>query len=68
MSKKSGAKAAKEILSKKPNQKIIFASGFLRSEIEDQLNERVFKKLDILEKPFPLSVLLRKVNKKEKSH
>lgn len=66
MSKKSGTKAAKGILSKKPNQKIIFASAYLKSEIEDQVNEKVFEKLDILEKPFSLSTLLRRVNSNKK--
>lgn len=66
MAKKSGTKAAKEILSKKPDQKIIFASAYLKSEIEDQVNEKIFKKLDILEKPFSLSTLLRRIERNKK--
>lgn len=62
MPKKSGAKAAKEILSKKPNQKILFASGYLRSLIEDQTGEKLLGKLDIIEKPFSLNMLLRKID------
>ena len=65
MAKKSGVKAAKEILSKKPEQKILFASAYLKSEIEDQVNEKTFKKLDVLEKPFSLTQLMRTIHKLE---
>jgi len=54
-------KHAKEILSKKPNQRIIFASGYLKSFIEDQTGEKILNKLDVMEKPFSLSQLVRKI-------
>ena len=66
MPKKSGAKAAKEILSKKPKQKILFASGYLKSFIGDQTGDSILNKLDVLEKPFSLSMLLRKITSIEK--
>ena len=66
MPKKSGAKAAKEILSKKPDQKIIFASGYLKSFIEDETGEKYIENLEILEKPFSLDSLVRKINALEK--
>ena len=62
MPKKSGTKAAKEILLKKPNQRIIFASGYLKSFIEDQTGEKILGKLDVIEKPFSLSQLVRKIS------
>ncbi len=67
MPKKSGSKAAKEILSKNPQQRILFASGYLSSFIEDQTGEKITAKLDIIEKPFSLSALLRKIKSIEKS-
>ena len=62
MPKKSGAKAAKQILEKNPDQKILFASAYLRSFIEDQTGEEVNEKLNVIEKPFSLSALIRKIN------
>ena len=66
MPKKSGAKAAKEILSKKPHQKILFASGYLKSFIGDQTGDNVLDKMDVMEKPFSLSMLVRKISSIEK--
>ncbi len=66
MPKKSGSKAAKEILAKNPEQRILFASGYLSSFIEDQTGEKVTSKLDIIEKPFSLAALLRKIKSIEK--
>ena len=67
MPKKSGSKAAKEILNKNPEQRILFASGYLSSFIEDQTGEEITGKLDIIEKPFSLSSLLRKIKSIENS-
>lgn len=67
MPQKSGAKAAKEILSKKPNQKILFASGYLHSFIEDQTGQKVHKKIQVIEKPFSINTLLRKIKSIENS-
>ncbi len=67
MPKKSGSKAAKEILSKKPGQRILFASAYLTSFIEDQTGERITAQLDIIQKPFTLKALLRKIKSIEKS-
>ena len=61
MPKKVALKLAKEILIKKPNQKILFASGYLKSFIGDQTGDGVLNKLDVLEKPFSLSMLIRKI-------
>lgn len=66
MPKKSGSKAAKEILAKKPRQKILFASGYLKSFIGDQTGDNVLGKLDVIEKPFSLAMLVRKITSIEK--
>jgi two-component system, cell cycle response regulator CpdR len=66
MPKKTGSKAAKEILAKKPRQKILFASGYLKSFIGDQTGDSVLDKLEVIEKPFSLSMLIRKITSIEK--
>ncbi len=60
MPKKTGAKAAKEILAKNPNQKILFVTGYQRWAVEDEA-EGLIKKLVLLEKPFTISQLERKI-------
>lgn len=57
MPKKSGAKAAQEILEKQPNQRIIFASAY---DIESLQNTQGFIKetIEILQKPFSLNALI----------
>jgi len=66
MPRKSGSIAAKEILTKKPKQKILFASGYLKSFIGDQTGDGVLNKLYVIEKPFTLSMLVRKISSIEK--
>lgn len=60
MPKKTGAKAAKEILAKNPKQKILFITGYQKWALEDETDDLV-DKIVILEKPFTLSQLERKV-------
>jgi CheY-like chemotaxis protein len=60
MPKKTGAKAAKEILAKNPKQKILFITGYQRWALEDETDDLV-DKIVVLEKPFTLSQLERKV-------
>lgn len=60
MPKKTGAKAAKEILEKNPHQKILFVTGYQRWALEDEADDLVDKIL-VLEKPFTLSQLERKI-------
>ena len=60
MPKKTGAKAAKEILAKNPSQKILFVSGYQRWAIEDESDDLI-DKIILLEKPFTLSQLERKI-------
>ncbi len=60
MPKKTGARAAKEILAKKPKQKILFITGYQRWAIEDESDDLI-DKIILLEKPFTLSQLERKI-------
>ena len=61
MPKKTGARAAKEILAKNPNQKILFITGYQRWALEDESDDLI-DKIILLEKPFTLSQLERKIN------
>jgi CheY-like chemotaxis protein len=60
MPKKTGAKAAKEILEKNPNQKILFVTGYQRWAVEDETDDLI-EKIILLEKPFTMSQLERKI-------
>ncbi len=60
MPKKTGARAAKEILEKNPRQKILFVTGYQRWALEDETDDLV-DKIAVLEKPFTLSQLERKI-------
>lgn len=60
MPKKTGARAAKEILEKNPHQKILFVTGYQRWALEDEADDLV-DKIVVLEKPFTLSQLERKI-------
>jgi CheY-like chemotaxis protein len=60
MPKKTGARAAKEILAKNPHQKILFITGYQRWALEDESDDLI-DKIILLEKPFTLSQLERKV-------
>lgn len=60
MPKKTGARAAKEILAKNPKQKILFITGYQRWAIEDESDDLI-DKIILLEKPFTLSQLERKI-------
>ena len=64
MPKKSGAEAAKEILEKQPNQRIIFASAY---DIDSLLNAKDFikKSVEIIQKPFSLNSLVAKIQNRK---
>jgi len=60
MPKKSGVEVAKEILDKRPNQRIIFASAYdINSLIKAPGN--VPNSVEILEKPFSLNTMISKI-------
>lgn len=60
MPKKSGVEVAKEILDKRPNQRIIFASAY---DINSLLKApgTIPESIEILEKPFSLNMMISKI-------
>lgn len=60
MPKKSGVEVAKEILDKRPNQRIIFASAY---DINSLLKApgSMPETIEVLEKPFSLNTMISKV-------
>ncbi len=60
MPKKSGVEVAKEILDKRPNQRIIFASAY---DINSLLKApgTIPESVEILEKPFSLNTMISKI-------
>ncbi|MGQ0606343.1 MAG: response regulator [Candidatus Nitrosotenuis sp.] len=60
MPKKNGAQAAKEILAKNPKQKILFVTSYQKWAVEDDTDD-LFEKIVLLEKPFTLNQLERKI-------
>jgi CheY-like chemotaxis protein len=60
MPKKSGVEVAKEILDKRPNQRIIFASAY---DINSLLKApgTMSESVEVLQKPFSLSTMLNKI-------
>ncbi|MDE1830178.1 MAG: response regulator [Thaumarchaeota archaeon] len=60
MPKKNGVRVAKEILDLRPSQKIIFASAF-GSGILDDASSILKDSIEILQKPFSLEFLVKKI-------
>ncbi|MDE1861901.1 MAG: response regulator [Thaumarchaeota archaeon] len=60
MPKKNGVRVAKEILDMKPNQRIIFASAF-GTGILDDASAILKDSVEILQKPFSLDFLVKKI-------
>ncbi len=60
MPKKNGVKVAKEILDLRPRQKIIFASAF-GSGVLDDASAILKDSIEILQKPFSLEFLVKKI-------
>jgi len=60
MPKKSGVEVAKEILDKRPNQRIIFASAY---DIDSLLKTpgTIPDNIEVLEKPFSLNTMISKI-------
>lgn len=61
MPRKSGVEVAKEILDKRPNQRIIFASAY---DINSLLKApgTIPESVEILEKPFSLNTMMSKIH------
>jgi len=60
MPRKNGSEVAKEILDRRPNQRIIFLSAFGQGILGD-IGELKDDTVQIIQKPFSLGFLLRKV-------
>jgi two-component system cell cycle response regulator CpdR len=60
MPRKNGAEVAKEILERRPNQRIIFLSAYGQG-ILNNIGELRDDTVQIIQKPFSLSFLLRKI-------
>ncbi|MFN3654288.1 MAG: response regulator [Candidatus Nitrosotenuis sp.] len=60
MPKKSGVEVAKEILDKRPNQRIIFASAY---DINSLLKApgTMAESVEVLQKPFSLNAMINKI-------
>jgi DNA-binding NtrC family response regulator len=64
MPKKDGLQVAKEILEINPEQRIIFASAYVRETLEEAVKQ--LKKIILLiQKPFPMSALIDTVEDKD---
>lgn len=64
MPKKNGMDVAKEIFSLQPNQRIIFASAYVKSTLEDSL-KNLEQVIEVLQKPFNVSALVDTIEDKE---
>jgi len=63
MPKKDGLAVAKQILQLRPNQRIIFASAYVRETLLDSVKE-LNMVVELLQKPFDLDVLVNTVEDK----
>lgn len=62
MPKKSGVEVAKEILDRRPNQRIIFASAYDINSLV-KTSGTISESVEVLEKPFSLNAMISKVQK-----
>lgn len=67
MPNKDGVHAAKEILELNPSQRILFSSAHVKEQLVDSVKD--FKTIiEVLEKPFELSILTDTIEDKEAYH
>jgi CheY-like chemotaxis protein len=66
MPKMNGMDVAKEILQLNPQQRIIFASAYVTEVLEDSIKE-LKQVVELLQKPFEISVLVDTIEDKEAS-
>jgi DNA-binding NtrC family response regulator len=64
MPRKDGMEVAKEILEIKPNQRIIFASAYVKDTLEDSVKQ-LKKVVELMQKPFKADVLVDTIEDKE---
>ena len=63
MPKLTGVQVAKEILKLNPNQRIIFASGYVEKILSESI-VKLNKAIEVIEKPFSIEILNQMINKK----
>jgi len=59
----TGVEAAKEILKLNPNQRIIFASGYIQKILSESITQ-INKAIEVIEKPFSIEALNNMITKK----
>lgn len=64
MPKKDGLEVAKEIFALKPNQRIIFASAYVKNTLKESL-ERLEQLVEVMQKPFNVKSLIDTIEDKE---
>lgn len=64
MPKKDGLQAAKEILDINPEQRIIFASAYVRETLVESVKE-LKRVVELMQKPFTMSALVNTVENRE---
>ncbi len=64
MPKKGGMQVAKEILELNPEQRIIFASAYVKETLRDSVKE-LKREVELVQKPFSMSALIDRLEDKE---
>src|ERR671931_2333972 len=64
MPKKDGIEVAKEILELNPNQRIIFASAYVKETLEDAVKE-LKRVVELMQKPFDANALVDTIEDRE---
>jgi CheY-like chemotaxis protein len=64
MPKKDGMEVAKEILDLNPNQRIIFASAYVRDTLQDSVKQ-LKRVVELLQKPFSPEILIDTIEDRE---
>jgi CheY-like chemotaxis protein len=64
MPKKNGLQVAKEIFSVRPKQRVIFASAYVKSTLEESLKE-LEQIVEVMQKPFNVSSLIDTIEDKQ---
>ncbi len=64
MPKKDGLQVARKILEINPEQRIIFASAYVKQTLTESVNE-LKRVVELMQKPFPIAALVDIVENKE---
>src|ERR671932_736349 len=61
---RNGLQVAKEILNTNPDQRIIFASAYVKETLEDSIRE-LKQVVELLQKPFDIDILVDQIEDKQ---